>query len=233
MISFISKKNKSKNNQVKSLEDYIEQKHCLCFFSVTTKTNQMKIVVNEDESSSDELAANELFEMYKNTQRSVHLYNYRAGLYKFYNRNTGRIIQRKIENKTKRSVNIDILIATINYIGSEYENKQIPPKYFSIIYKLLIDEIIGSGYKDIKGTTFRNMMKKYGFVCVGRSSFSKHKPHGKYPNWSYDDSQFTKDKNEKVNEALTFATNFKKVYDEIMSNNLIDETIETAEETAE
>lgn len=218
-----------------NLKDVFETKHALCFFSVSTD-GHITIKLDESESLNNEIEADKLFNDYIKKQRSVHYHNYRSGVYKFYNNNIGRIIQRKIETKTTKPVNMNYLVAAINYVECDYDNHQLPPAFFSIIYKLLIDEVLGSGYKDLKATKFRTIMKKYGFTTEGRSSFSKYKPRGKYPNWKYESSQFVKDKTDRIEKALSFAERLLTVYKECSldtAHDQKDDMDETAEETAE
>ena len=228
-------KKKKGLKHVPNFRNNVEHKSCLCFFSVTSN-GSITINLKEDESHENEIEANNIFENYKKQKRNVYFNNYRAGLYKFYNANTGKTVQQRIVSKARYPVDLDSIITAIHFISNEYENNQIPPEFIPIIYKLLIDKVLGIGYEDLKATTFRSLIEKEGFTKVGRSSFSKFKPHGKYPNWNYDNGQFKKDKIAKKEKALGFAKKFVKVYDDFRLQSVsskADEAIGTAEETAE
>ena len=152
----------------------------------------------------------------------------------YYNKTNGTVTKTTLKPLTNYPVDLTVVYAAIEIVSSDNESHQLHPKYFSIIFKLLKDKVLGTGYEDVKATYFRQELMK-DYKTEGRSSFSKYLPHGFYPNWYYEESQFTSDKKKHIKEALEFAEKFKTTYDDIRFKNNVNctEKVETAEETAE
>lgn len=233
MLFFKFWKKKNQAPKTVSLTEYTELKHCFSFFSVSgPKNNKLDIIINEDDSHENELEALHYFEDSKKIYPIINLINYRAGKKTMFNKVAGycNIIDLKV--KTQKPVDMNIFMETIQNVSVKDSNSGILLPYFSVIFKLLKDEVLGTGYKDLTAACFREMMKEKGWKTEGRSSFSKYTPNGVYPNWTYK-NKFKRDSQKKLSEAKDFAERFISQYKALIKASESNEKNKTAEETAE
>ncbi len=234
MFNFYFWRKKRQTPKAISLKDYTEIKHALCLFAVScSNNNQLDVKITEEDTPGSEKAALETIEkLWKKEYDVVRLYNYRLGEIKMYNKKTGRIIIRKIKTALQKPVNMNAFIKAIQVTAADFPKCVIPPYLFSIIFKLLKDEAIGTGYKDLTQLNFRKMMTDNGFITEGKSSFSKYVPKGVFPKWSYD-HEFKRDSAKRTEEVIAFSKKFICNYNNQFSSLDSSHKIKTAEETAE
>ena len=144
---------------------------------------------------------------------------------KIHKKYNGNKVLRIPYNNNNESVDMDVLVETINQIACD---KIIKKFHYSLIYKMLKEGLLGTGYEDLTMIGFIELMQKNGFDVGNDSNLGAHCPEGKYPNWKWRASTYNRDTKKKMEKALSFATEIKQKYEEIIAINR-----ETAEEIAE
>jgi len=234
MFNFYFWRKKRQTPKAISLKDYTEIKHALCLFAVSCSNDkQLDVIITEEDTPGSEKEALDTIELsWKKKYDFVRLYNYRSGQFKMYNKKTGFVITRNLKNTPQKPVDMNAFIKAIQVTATDYPKRVIPPYLFSIIFKILKDGVIGTGYSDLTQVHFRAMMTENGLVTEKKTSFSKYKPDGTYPNWNYA-RKFKRDSSKKIEEAIAFSKKFICNYNNQISSLDSSLNINTAEETAE
>ena len=177
-----------------------------------------KIVVDEDDDEVDQAIAEKAAAMLMSAKKNArYINNYKKEAFLLDLKGEKHWIPYKTE-ENKAKADLSLLKKAFEMVIEKHYHKKGTYKYSWVTYKLLTEEVFGTGYSNMKQTDFKRDFIR-DFIpskkdATERNDRTKYIPKGKYPDWEYSKAYFV-DSEKQVRKAKEFAQLIIAKYNEM------------------